>query len=124
MIRNIFIGFLILSALTTKGAEAQIAASTNITAVALRDLISAASACAEKSAVPSFESGRISSCSSFESVNSHILSLNNNNNEVFIVTPPSDCNACPVRSDAVEDCGSCGTDKGMYCCRSGLSPPY
>ena len=124
MIRSIFIGFLILSTLTTKGAEAQIAASTNISAVALRDLISAASACAEKAGGTSCESSRIINCSSFESINSHILSLNNNSNEVFIVALPSDGNLFLARGEGIQDFAALPTDKGMYCCKSGLSPPY
>ncbi len=148
MIRSIFIGFLILSALTTKGAEAQIAASTRISAAALKELISAVSACAGKAASPSCESihnedtlsdnsssesirsdsilsdsRRIINCSSFESINSHILSFNNNNREVFIIAIPSDGTLCLLRGEGIQDLAAQPADKGIYCCRSGLSPP-
>ncbi len=123
MIRSIFIGFLILSTLTAKGAGIQIAASTSGTASALRDLISAASSHAERAVGSSCESGRISSCNSFKSVNSQLLPLDNGNSEVYFVTPPQDGDTCLMYFGGIYECRASRTDKGAYCCRSGLSPP-
>lgn len=54
MIRSLLVGFLILSALTTKGAGFQIVNNLNITPEMLPDIINAAvSSCAEISGVPS-----------------------------------------------------------------------
>ncbi|NLK87741.1 MAG: hypothetical protein GX279_09655 [Clostridiaceae bacterium] len=123
MIRSIFIGFLILSTLTAKGAGIQAAASTSGTASALKELIGAASAHAQKNAGPSCESSRISSCNGFKSVNSHLLPLNTGSSEVYITTPPLDADTCLMGFDGIYDCGVSRIDEGMYSCRSGLSPP-
>ncbi len=123
MIRSLFIGFLILSALTSKGAEAQIVTSTNITPAMLRDIISAASACSEKSAVTSCDNGRVSCYNSLESGKSYLLSFNHNRSEVFIVTTPTDGDSCLKQCCGITDCGAVCTHNGMYSCMSGLSPP-
>jgi hypothetical protein len=123
LIRSIFIGFLILSTLTAKGAGTQIAAGTCGSVSALKELISAASACAEKTAGSSCESSRISGCDSFKSVNSHLLTANNGSSDEYIIVPPLDSDTCLICYDGIYDCGTSPVDKGMYCCRSGLSPP-
>ena len=123
MIRSLFIGFLILSALTSKGAEAQIVTSTNITPAMLRDIISAASACAEKSDVTSCDNGYASCYNSSEAGKLYLLSFNHNRSEVFIVTTPTDINSCLMQCCDIPDCGAFCTNNGMNSCMSGLSPP-
>jgi hypothetical protein len=123
LIRSIFIGFLILTTLTANDAGVQIAAGTSGTAAALRDIINAASAYAEKTAGTSGEGSLISSCKGLKSVNSHLLSLNDGS-EVYTAVSSSEGDIGLVCFGGIYECGSSRVDKGMYCCRSGLSPPY
>lgn len=123
MIRSFFIGFLILSTLTAKGAGVQIAASACGSVSALRDIISAVSPHADKTAGTSGESSRFSSCNRFNSLNSHLLTLSDGSSDDYIVVPSLDGDTCLIRFEGICDSAASSTDEGMYCCSSGLSPP-
>ncbi len=124
MIRSLFIGFLILSALTTRGAEAQIVVTRNISTVVLKDLFGTISSCAENAAGSSSEYCRISGIDSLKTLKANLSSINSNSsNEVFIMTAPSDGNICLMRSFDTLESISFRINWRMHGCTSGLSPP-
>lgn len=133
MIRSLFIGFLILSALTTKGAGFQIVSNLNITPDTLPNIIgAAASACAERSSGSSSAGDRyIRRNYSFGThrkgcgvIRKSLLSLENELNDLAALT-----GSAPVCDD-LRQCGSsehyiqAQMCTGEFCRTSGLSPPY